>query len=55
MFRNVLDRKLPFLDYKDMDLKPLQNWHFSKGVSPLFRPKLTLTLKPGKTGSEKEF
>ena len=36
VFGNVLDRKLPFLDYKNMDLKKLQNWHFSKGVSPWF-------------------
>ena len=33
---NVLYRKLAFLDYKNMDLKKLQNWHFSKGVSPWF-------------------
>ena len=36
VFGNVLDRKLAFLDYKNMDLKKLQNWHFSKGVSPWF-------------------
>ena len=34
VFGNVLDRKLAFLDYKNMDLKKLQNWHFTKGVSP---------------------
>ena len=36
VFGNVLDRKLAFLDYKNMDLKKSQNWHFSKGVSPWF-------------------
>ena len=41
VFVNVLDRKLAFLDYKNMDLKKSQNWHFSKGVSPWFRPKLS--------------
>ena len=41
VFGNVLDRKLAFLEYKNMDLKKLENWHFSKGVSPWFRPKLS--------------
>ena len=36
VFGNVLDRKLAFLDYKNMDLKKSQNWQFSKGVSPWF-------------------
>ena len=40
-FCNFLDRKLAFLDYKNMDLKKSQNWHFSQGVSPWFRPKLS--------------
>ena len=40
VFGNVLDRKLAFLDYKNMDLKKSQNWHFSKGVSPWFWSKL---------------
>ena len=38
---NVLYRKLAFLAYKNMDLKKSQNWHFSKGVSQWFRPKLS--------------
>ena len=41
MFGNVLGRKLAFLDYKNMDFKQSQNWHFSKRVSPWFRPKLS--------------
>ena len=40
VFGNVLDRKLAFLDYKNMDLKKSQNWQFSKVVSPWFWPKL---------------
>ena len=40
VFGNVLDRKLPFLDYKNMDLKKSQNWQFSKRVSPWFWQKL---------------
>ena len=36
VFGNVLDRKLPFLDYKNMDLKKLEIWHFFKGVSRWF-------------------
>ena len=41
-FCNFLDRKLAFLDYKNMDeKKKLENWLFSKGVSPRFQPKLS--------------
>ena len=40
VFGKVLDRKLAFLDYKNMDLKKSQNWQFSKGVSPWFWQKL---------------
>ena len=39
-FFNFLDRKVAFLDYKNNDLKKSKNWHFSKGVSPWFWPKL---------------
>ena len=38
---NVLDRNLAFVDYKNMGLKKSENWHFCKGVSPWFRPKLS--------------
>ena len=41
VFGNVLNRKLAFLDYKNMDLNKSQNWNFSKGVIPWFRPKLS--------------
>ena len=37
---NVLYRKLAFLDYKNNDLKKSKNLHFSREVSPWFRPKL---------------
>ena len=39
-FCNFLDRKLAFLHYKNNDLKKSKNFHFSKGVSPWFVPKL---------------
>ena len=39
-FYNFLDTKLAFLDYKNNDLKKSKNLHFSRGVSPWFRPKL---------------
>ena len=32
MFGYVLDRKLEFLDHKNVDLKKSQNLNFSKGV-----------------------
>ena len=34
VFVDFLDRNLTFPEYKNTDLKKLQNWHFSKGVSP---------------------
>ena len=40
-FCNFQDRKLAFLDYKNMDLKKSQNWHSCKRVSPWLRPKLS--------------
>ena len=39
VFGNVLDRKLAFLDYKNMHLKKSQNWHFAflqRGWSMVF-------------------
>ena len=36
VFNDNLDRKLVFLDYKNIDLKKSKNCHFSKGVSPWF-------------------
>ena len=40
-FCNFLDRKLAFLDHKHNGLKKSKNFHFSKGVSPWFWPKLS--------------
>ena len=36
MFGDILDRNKAFLDYKNGQLKNSENWHFSKGVCPLF-------------------
>lgn len=40
VFGDIVNRKLAFVDYKNTDLKKLQNLHFCNGVSPLFLPKL---------------
>ena len=42
VFHDVLDRKLAFLDDKNMELKTGQNLHFSKRVSPRFLSKISL-------------
>ena len=34
LFGNVLDIIIAPLDYKNINIKPWQNLHFSKGVSP---------------------
>ena len=34
VFYDILDRNNAFLDYKNIKLKKLKNWDFSKGVSP---------------------
>ena len=34
VFYDILDRNNAFLDYKNIKLKKLENWDFSKGVSP---------------------
>ena len=34
VFVDFLDRNLTFPEYKNTDIKKLQNMHFSKGVSP---------------------
>ena len=36
---DILERKNPFLGYKNKQLKESKNWHFSKGVNPLFWSK----------------
>ena len=34
VFYDILERKNPFLGYKNKKFKKSKNWHFSKGVSP---------------------
>ena len=41
VFSNVLDRKLAFVEYKNIDFKRSQNWHwfwptFKKYLDPFF-------------------
>ena len=39
MFDDILERKKAFLDYKKHKVKKVENWDFSKGVSPWFLVK----------------
>ena len=39
VFYHILKRKNAFLDYKNTKFKKSKNWHFSKGVKPLFWSK----------------
>ena len=39
VFDNILERKKAFLDYKKEKVKKVENWDFSKGVSPWFLVK----------------
>ena len=63
VFRNILDRKNAFLDYrkrsKKKNKKPkTKNWHFSKGVSPWIWSKngiFLLLFISGKIGKKKVF
>ena len=38
-FYDILERKNAFVGYKNKKLKKSINWHFSKGVNPLFWSK----------------
>ena len=40
VFDDILERKKAFLDYKKQKLQKVQNWDFSKGVSPWFWSKI---------------
>ena len=42
LFYNILERKNPFLGYKNKNFKKPKNWNFSKGVSPWFWCKIGL-------------
>ena len=39
VFYDILEQKNPFLDYKKNKIKQAKNWHFFKGVNPLFWSK----------------
>ena len=39
VFDDILARKKAFLDYKKEKVKKVENWDFSKGVSPWFLVK----------------
>ena len=39
VFYDILERKNPFLGYKNKKFKKSKNWHFSKGVNPWFWSK----------------
>ena len=38
-FHDILEQKKAFLGYKNKKFKKSKNWHFSKGVDPLFWSK----------------
>ena len=40
VFNDLLERKNAFLGYKNKKFKKSKNWHFSKGVTHRFGPKL---------------
>ena len=39
IFYDILERKNPFLGYKNKKFNNSKNWHFSKGVNPWFWSK----------------
>ena len=39
VFYDILERKNPFLGYKNKKFKKLKNWDFSRGVNPWFWSK----------------
>ena len=39
VFYDILEKKNPFLGYKNQKFKKSKNWHFSKGLNPLFWSK----------------
>ena len=42
VFYDILERKKTFLGYKNMKSKKSKNWHFSKGVTHGFGPKMAI-------------
>ena len=41
-FYDILERKNAFLGYKNKKFKKSKNWHFSKGLTHGFHPKMTI-------------
>ena len=42
VFYNILEQKKAFLGYKNNKFKMSKNWHFSKGVTHGFGPKIAI-------------
>ena len=42
VFYDILDQKNVFLGYKNKKFKKSQNWHFSKGLTHGFGPKIAI-------------
>ena len=42
VFYDILERKIAFLGYKNKKFIKSKNWHFSKGVKPWFRSKMSI-------------
>ena len=42
VFHDILERKNPFLGYKNKKFKKSINWHFSKGWADGFGPKMAI-------------
>ena len=42
VFYDILERKNAFLGFKNKKLKKSKNWHFSKGLTHCFGPKMAI-------------
>ena len=42
VFYDILEEKNALLDYKNKKFKKSKNWHFSKGLTHGFRPKMAI-------------
>ena len=42
VFHNILERKNVFLRYKNKNLKKSKHWHFPKGLTYSFGPKMAI-------------
>ena len=45
MFDGILDKKQVFLNYKNITLRFAKNWHFPKGLTHDFGPKVEISSK----------